>query len=193
MASETLAVSINSRNVGKIAERIVANELEARGFRVSDLNRDGLAPNADLLAAGHGKAWQIQVKGSTNAPTDRWWVGYGYCTDEVIARQQPMFNRHDSDRSFYRADIVVLVAVRSPTDYRCIVMPTTTAEKAAQLNLDRGYRTRTRDGQKKKPGKVWVHLEAPPREHERPPDIRELGQKERAIIGKHLDAWGGLA
>ena len=42
-------------NVGQIAERIVSNELEARGFRVSDLNRDGLSANADLLAAGY---WQ---------------------------------------------------------------------------------------------------------------------------------------
>jgi hypothetical protein len=41
---------IDKRNVGRIAERIVANELEARGFRVTDLNRQGLAANADLLA-----------------------------------------------------------------------------------------------------------------------------------------------
>jgi hypothetical protein len=42
-------VKIVQRNVGRIAERIVSNELEARGFRVSDLNSDGAAANADLL------------------------------------------------------------------------------------------------------------------------------------------------
>ena len=33
-----------------------------------------------------------------------------------------MFNRHS--HGLYKADIVVLVAVRSPKEYRCIVMPT---------------------------------------------------------------------
>src|SRR4051794_27192424 len=76
-------ISIGSQNVGRIAERIVANELEARGFRVSDLNKDGTAPNADLLAVGPGRTLQIQVKGATNGPKDRWWVGYGYCTEQI--------------------------------------------------------------------------------------------------------------
>ena len=43
--------AIGRHNVGRIAERIVANELEFRGFRVSDLNREGTSANADLLAA----------------------------------------------------------------------------------------------------------------------------------------------
>jgi methanogenic corrinoid protein MtbC1 len=41
-------MQISQGDVGRIAERIVANELEARGFRVSDLNSDGTAANADL-------------------------------------------------------------------------------------------------------------------------------------------------
>ena len=32
--------SVNKSNVGRIAERIVSNELEYRGFRVSDLNKE---------------------------------------------------------------------------------------------------------------------------------------------------------
>jgi hypothetical protein len=32
-------VGINKHNVGRIAERIVSNELEYRGFRVSDPNK----------------------------------------------------------------------------------------------------------------------------------------------------------
>jgi hypothetical protein len=33
---------ITKDNVAKIAEWIAANELEARGFRVHDLNKDGV-------------------------------------------------------------------------------------------------------------------------------------------------------
>jgi hypothetical protein len=48
-------VGINKHNVGRIAERIVSNELEYRGFRVSDPNKEGTSANADLLAAKVGK------------------------------------------------------------------------------------------------------------------------------------------
>ena len=51
VTAEKLPVEINKRNVWRIAERIVSNELEARGFRVSALNKQGLAANADLLAS----------------------------------------------------------------------------------------------------------------------------------------------
>jgi hypothetical protein len=78
-----------------LAERIVANELKWRGFRVSDLNKDGLSPNADLIAAAHGKVWQVQVKGASNSEDERWRVQYGFCTSEIIERRVPMFNRWD--------------------------------------------------------------------------------------------------
>jgi hypothetical protein len=150
-----LAKKVSSTNVGRLAERIVANELEWREFKVSDLNKDGLSPNADLVAAKGGKTWQVQVKGATNK-SDKWWIEYGFCTDEIIERRAPMFNRR---QSFYKADIVVLVAVRSPRDYRCIVLTAADAERAANINLDRDYRTLTRKGEKKKPHKVWVLLQ----------------------------------
>ena len=41
-------ININRRNVGRIAGAIVSNELESRGFRVSDLNKEGTSANADL-------------------------------------------------------------------------------------------------------------------------------------------------
>lgn len=153
-------LNVNRGNVGRIAERIVANELEAQGFRVSDLNRHGISANADLIAAGHKKVWQIQVKGATNQGK-RWWVQYGYCTPEIIKRTCAMFNRREG---FYTADIVVLVAVRSPQEYECVVLSAKEAERAAQLSLDRSYRKRTRDGTARKPGKVWTILEPSPRD-----------------------------
>jgi Holliday junction resolvase len=143
---------VSRGNVGRLAERIVANELEWRGFRVTELNDSGLSPNADLIAAGQGRIWQVQVKGATNSSKEKWWVQYGHCTQEIINNKKlPMFNRHDS---FYKADLVVLVAVRTPAEYRCIVLPVENAEQAVQLNIDRGFRKNTREGQPSKPGKV---------------------------------------
>jgi hypothetical protein len=105
--------SINRMNVGRIAERIVSNELEFHGFRVSDLNKEGLAANADLLAVKDGKPWQIQVKGAVNTKSKRWCVGYGFCLQEHIENEHmPVFNRHPG--GFYKADIVVLVGSRYP-------------------------------------------------------------------------------
>jgi hypothetical protein len=132
-------MQISQRNFGRIAERIVANELEARGFRVSDLNRDGTVANADLLAVAPILTLQVQVKGASNTDTDPWWLEYRFCTREIIDdRNQTTFNRRTS---YYKADLVVLVAVRSPREYSCVVLPVAEAERAAQLNLDHDYRT----------------------------------------------------
>lgn len=181
MTKATAQIGVSKATVGRIAERIVSNELEVRGFRVSNLNHDGPSANADLLAAGHGKVRQIQVKGATNKEDERWWVQYGYCTEAVIAKREPMFNRRSS---FYQADFVVLVAVRSPSVYCCVVLPVSIAEKAAQMNMDRGYREPNRDGTKKKPGKVWRTLDSSPRELDMP-----LRNSEREILNKHRNVW----
>jgi hypothetical protein len=178
-------------NVGRIAERIVANELEAHGFRVSDLNSDGTAANADLLAVSPDVTLQVQVKGSANADHEPWWVGYGFCTIPIIERQnnETMFNRRSS---FYRATHVVLVAVRSPREYSCIALPADVAEEAAQLNLDRDYRALKRDGERKKPNKVWIELE--PRPNAQAHTI-ERCEKERSILASYRDdkGWKRLA
>ncbi len=179
-------MKIMQGNVGRIAERIVANELEARGFRVSDLNSDGPAANADLLAVSSDATLQVQVKGSANAGGEHWWVGYGYCTREIIDRinHATMFNRKSS---FYKATHVVLVAVRSPREYSSIVLPIVKAEFAAQLNLDRDYRTPTHSGETKKPNKVWIQLEPSPKAHAH---TIELCRKERRILAEYRDDPG---
>lgn len=142
-------------NVGRIAERIVSNELEYHGFRVSDLNKEGTSANADLLAAKDGHTWQIQVKGASLKPSEDWWFNYGYCTEETLEPGTPMFNRV---KSFYRAEYVVLVAVRSPSDYCCLVLPEADAEKAAQMNIDYAFRTKRSNGETRRPGKAWTYL-----------------------------------
>ena len=174
---------INRENVGRIAERIAANELEAHGFQVSDLNRDGIAANADLVAMFGGRSLQIQVKGATNGEGECW-LQYGYCTDAIIKQSQTMYNRY---KGFYKADIVVLVAIRSVKDYNCFVLPVEKAERAAQLALDRDYRTPKRDGGSKKPNKVYVEL------HDRRRVRREICPElieERTILETHRDERG---
>jgi Holliday junction resolvase-like predicted endonuclease len=177
--------NINKHNVGRIAERIVANELEYRGFRVSDLNKEGTSTNADLVAARDGRIWQIQVKGATN-DQGAWWFQYGHCNEDIMAAKEPMFNRHSG---FYTADIVVLVAVRSPREYCCLVMPVKEAERAADINLNREFRTLKANGAAHKPHKVWIPLGETPRETT---SKKPSYEKERQILNHHKDNWGIL-
>ena len=153
---ESPAIGIARHNVGRIAERIVSNELEYHGFRVSDLNKEGTSANADLLAAKNGRTWQIQVKGASLKPGEDWWFNYGYCKEETLLPGSQMFN---TAKSFYRAEYVVLVAVRAPSDYCCLVLPEADAEKAAQMNIEYSFRTKLKNGDAKKPGKAWTYLE----------------------------------
>jgi hypothetical protein len=186
---------INNNNVGRIAERIVANELESLGFEVSELNREKTSANVDLLAlSSSGKFWQLQVKGAANKEKEPWWVGYGHCTEAQIKdRNDPIFNR--SATSIYRAEIVVLVAVRSPKHYRWIAMPIMEAGKAAQMNLDRDFRTPRLSGSPdpKKPGKVWLQLDHTPKRRTKDKNLANqldsLLAQERDIVASYIDNW----
>jgi hypothetical protein len=173
---------IGSHNVGRIAERIVSNELEYRGFRVSDLNKEGMSANADLLAVKDGKPFQIQVKGATEE--NGWWVNYGFGHPEVIGRDRPMYN---SCSSFYKADFVVLVSVKSPSSYCCVVFPVAKAEEAAQLNLDYAYRTLKKDGSAKKPGKVWAAIGYISKSKDA--SIMKMRTKEQEILTPFVNKW----
>ncbi len=177
-------VQINSQNVGRIAERIVSNELESRGFRVSDLNKEGTSANADLLAAKDGKTWQIQVKGASEGD-DGPWVNYGYCSQELI--DDPTKKMYNHAESFYKAQVVILVSVKSASQYKCVVLPVAEAEKAVQLNLNHSFRNPKKDGSPKKPGKMFVGLDwiAKVRDESRLPLLRA----EQEIINKYTDNW----
>lgn len=168
-------IDITSKNVGRIAERIVANELEARGFRVSDLNKEGVAANADLLAVSPDKRLLVQVKGAAN-PKGAWWIGYGYFTEEFIRGSRRLFNRVES---FYKADLVVLVAVRSPREYSCVVMPIEKAEQAADLHRA-AFRAVNWPH-----GKSHMKLDPPPRAQE-----SHHVTKERQLLARYRDEKG---
>jgi hypothetical protein len=182
------SIGVNRYNVGRIAERIVSNELEYRGFRVSDLNKEGTSANADLLAARSGRIWQIQVKGATEE--NGWWFNYGHCTESLIANpKEPMFNR-SSTAGFYRAEIVVLVSVKSPTEYSCLVLPVAKAEAAAQKNLDREFRIARKDGSPKKPSKVYVSPDWPPKTTHATKKL--LFEEEQKLLQPYRNKWDVL-
>ena len=175
--------AISRHNVGRIAERIVSNELEYRGFRVSDLNKEGLSANADLLAVKNGIPWQVQVKGATE--DNGWWVNYGFAHQKIIERKRTMYNAADG---FYRAQVVILVCVKSPTEYRCVVLPVDTAEAAAQLNLDHAFRTPKRDGSPKKPGKAWTSIGYMAKTNDAV--LAQIRNDEQTLLLPYVDDWG---
>jgi hypothetical protein len=99
-------------------------------------------------------------------------------------KKKPMFNRVEA---FYTADIVALVAVRTPSEYRCVVLPLVEAEKTAQINLDRDYRTLTLAGASRSPNKTSIYLD-------RIPDVRDPARKplfddELKILRAYIDNW----
>ena len=183
-------MEINSRNVGRIAERIAMNELEARGFHIIDLAyMSKTSANVDFIASKGGKSFNIQVKGTTNrleSPSSRWAVQYGYCDEDIVERRRPLYN--SKSEFALKADVIVLLAVNSPSKYKALVMPVEKAEEAAQMNISGYYRQPKPGGGKRKPNKIWTDLEpaANPRKHNPSKDA------ERALLKPYEDAWEEL-
>ncbi len=186
-------MQINKSNVGRIAERIAMNELEARGFHIIDLAyMSKTSANVDFIASKGGRSFNIQVKGATNvfkSPSSRWWVQYGFCDDKGIAGERPIFN---SKTEFaLKADVLVLLAIKSPSEYRAVVLPVEKAEEAAQINMDGYYRQPKTSGEKRKAGKFWCYLKP----SANPRKANPSKDKEQALLSSYADAWdtlGGL-
>jgi hypothetical protein len=183
-------MEINSRNVGRIAERIAMNELEARGFHIIDLAyMSKTSANVDFIASKGGRSFNIQVKGATNvfnSPSARWWVQYGYCDEAAVLGHREIFNAK-TDFAL-RANVIVLLAIKSPSEYRAIVLPAEKAERAAQINMDGYYRQPKPGGGERKPGKIWSYLEAASNPRKADPSKDE----ERALLISCEGAWDTL-
>jgi len=180
-------MEINSGNVGRIAERIAMNELEARGFHIIDLAyMSKTSANVDFIASKAGRSFNIQVKGMSWNGMARARVQYGHCNDAMIDGRASVFNR--SSNFALIADVIVLLAVRSPSQYRAIVMPVDVAEQAAQLNMDGYHRKEKIKGGKRKPSKIWTDLEgaATPR------TANPIKDAERAHLKPFEDKWDTL-
>lgn len=184
-------MQVERGNVGRIAERIAMNELEARGFHIIDLAyMSKTAANVDFIASKGGKSFCVQVKGTSNKPSARWAVQYGYCDEDIVERRRGFFNGK-SDYAL-QADVVVLIAVKSPAKYLAVVLPIGMAEKAAQMNIDGYYRLPKASGGKRTPNKVWIELEPAAK----PRKLNPARDAERELLLEHVGAWetlGGLA
>jgi hypothetical protein len=80
---------------------------------------------------------------------------------------------------------VGLPATRSPKEYCCLVLPVKIAEQAAQINIERGYRTPKLNGEPKKPGKVWVEIDRNPKARR----SSALLDEERELLNRYRDKW----
>lgn len=186
-------MEVNSKNVGRIAERIAMNELEARGYHIIDLAyMSKTAANVDFIASIEGQSFNVQVKGMTNPlPKDnsRWSVQYGYCNQAIVDGKSPFFN--SKEEFALKADVVVLLAVHSPSRSRAIILPVKEVTDAAQINLDGYYRKPKSDGTPRVPHKVWAYLDPP----SKPTSEAEWRRKERDLLLTFEDRWhdlGGL-
>ena len=180
-------MQVERGNVGRIAERIAMNELEARGFHIIDLAyMSKTAANVDFIASKGGSSFCVQVKGMSNKPSARWTVQYGYCDEDIVERRRRFYNGK-SDYAL-KADVVVLLAVKAPSQYRAVVLPVAQAEKAAQMNIDGYYRLPKEGGGKRTPSKVWIELEP----SARPRTLNPARDAERALLLEHVDAWATL-
>src|SRR5690348_4413354 len=114
------------------------NELEARGFHIIDLAyMSKTSANVDFIASKGGRSFNVQVKGATNvfkSKSDRWWVQYGYCDEAAVCGSREIFNSK-SDFAL-SADVIALLAIKSPREYRAFILPVERAEQAAQINMD---------------------------------------------------------
>lgn len=95
----------------------------------------------------------------------------------------PVFN--GKTEAALRADTIILMGVRSPTDYRASVLPVDRAEEAAQLNLNQYFRLPKADGSPRKEGKMYVETDASPNAKMVHPEK----SKERELLIAHLGAW----
>ena len=183
-------MEVNSRNVGRIAERIAMNELEARGFHIIDLAyMSKTSANVDFIASKGGESFNVQVKGTSNplgSPSSRWAVQYGYCDENVVENRRPFFNSK-SDFAL-KADVIVLLAVNSPSKYRAIILPVERAEEAAQMNISGYYRQLKASGEKRTPNKVWTDLEPAAK----PRKLNASKDAERELLKGFEDRWDSL-
>ena len=176
----------NRQSTGRIAERIVANELEFQGFTVRDLNLEGQAANADLAALKDGNLCLIQVKGCRYGENyngeDGWWYHYGFCKEgHILSSDTRIFNQIAGS---FQAGVAALVCFRSPSDYRLILAPVRVAENAAQINLNYAYRTK-KNGRNKRPGMVWVSACIPKTsEWKKAMMVEEWGMLKRYLIDR---------
>jgi hypothetical protein len=141
-------------DIGRMGENIVTNELLARSFLVTHLDKGtrGVSANADLMV-GHRSSNRpalIQVR-ACYAQKEPNFVFLASLTPEVLEGGEPVYNR----KLGFRADYIAAVSINHPKNYRVFIMPVATAEEIV-LHTSRAWHTLPkRDGDKRKLVTRW--------------------------------------
>ena len=160
----TEATMDGSVDIGRMGENIVTNELLARSFLVTHLDKGtrGVSANADLMV-GHPNSTRpalVQVR-ACYAPEEPHFVFLASLTPEVLEGCEPVYNR----KSGFRADYIAAVSINHPQNYRVFIMPVATAAEIV-LHTSRAWHTLPkRDGDKRKLVPRW-YLSINPKETE---------------------------
>jgi len=136
-------------DIGRMGENIVTNELLARGFLVTHLDKGtrGVSANADLLV-GHpnlNKPVLIQVK-AHHAPRSPDTIFLGNLTEEVLEGREPFYNR----KRGFQADYLAAVSISNPKTYRTFILPIPVAENIVLRTARAWHAHPTRAGGQRK-------------------------------------------
>jgi hypothetical protein len=176
--------------IGRIGENIVTNELIARGFLVTHLDKGirGVATNADLLV-GHDKLNEpvlIQVRSCVWPPLDGVFLG-GF-PPSLLECEGPLFNRKPG----FHAHFVAAVSIKSPKEYQVFVIPVSVAEPILKETYRQWHKVPTREGKQRKPvPTMYIHFGL---ETMRPKDTPayRIFLPARQMVLDHVDAFNLL-
>ena len=145
-------------DIGRMGENIVTNELLARGFLVTHLDKGtrGVSANADLMV-GHPRLSRpilIQVK-ACHAPRGPDFVFLGNLTEDVLHGREPVYNRKPG----FRADYLAAVSITDAKTYRTFIIPIQAAEELVLRTYRAWHAHPTRTGiQRKVVPKVYLNV-----------------------------------
>jgi len=134
------------QRIGKIGERVVADELLSRCWLVKNLNQEQTNfPNCDLEIQKSGIKKLVQVK----VCREFGWISAGGVNPKVCAGG-PIFNRIEGAP---KADFILcLTPVRKimsgsiPEKWRFFVLPVSVAENAFRININAYFNGTKKDG-----------------------------------------------
>ena len=165
--SKGKSASLKPAAKAAIGERIVANELTYRGFLVVNTNSgEQNSHNIDIIALKDGQRCTIQVKASSSSShKGQYFMG-------MYRKTGDYFNRKPGPR----ADIIISVYFFSPSDYLCLILPVTDAERVCRQHGEQWMKTPKRDGQERS-SKFPIYINPKSRSGDGPD------------IGPFIDAW----
>ncbi len=174
--------------VGRMGENIVTNELLARGFLVTHLDKGtrGVSANADLLV-GHAKLKRpilIQVKACVSPQLQR--VFFGGFSEDALRGHRRLFNHKPG----FHADFIASVCLRSPKEYRVFMLPIEKIERMLIEAYKKWHKVPTRAGDSRRPvPTMYVSVGPNTLRTNKPTSRNSIFRDVGTIVLKHEDAY----